>query len=161
GTSCVATTAQDNHEESDSGHQHVCDNANEIVLIPSLASGSSTTTSSSSTTGTTTTTISSSSSATTTSASCVSGQLTLAHSDEGRSDNSQIVLAPGQCITLTFSGTISFGESGNSLIPSTAAGQTYVVHVIASDNAEMKLGCTLPLSETSCTTITSDHGQYD
>jgi hypothetical protein len=84
--------------------------------------------------------------------SCRSGGMTLVNAGGGRSDddNNPLVLAPGQCITLTFSGTITFGQSGNALVPSTLPRQTYIVHVIASKGTEMRLSCTLPLSKTSC-----------
>ncbi|MHB1867737.1 MAG: hypothetical protein ACYCPP_02180 [Nitrososphaerales archaeon] len=159
---CASTTSslQDNH--GDSGYQPGCESRNEVVLVPSVTSGSttsssSTTTTSSSSTSTTTTATTTSSTST---ASCTSGQMTLVNADEGRSDNTnQLVIAPGQCITLTFSGTISFGQSGNALVPSTLAGQTYTVHVIASNGAETKLNCTLPLSKTSCMVTPANAGQ--
>jgi hypothetical protein len=160
--SCVTTTTssqQDNH--GDSGHQHGCENPNEVVFIPSVTAVSSTTSTSSSTSSTS----SSSTTTSTTTASCTPGQLTLVNSGDMGSnnnnqgnDNSHLVLAPGQCITLTFAGTISFGQSGNVLVPSTLAGQTYTVHVIASNSAEMKLSCTLPVSKTSCTVVSNQNG---
>ncbi|MDG6996576.1 MAG: hypothetical protein JRN52_11700 [Nitrososphaerota archaeon] len=73
----------------------------------------------------------------------------------------QLVISPGQCITLTFSGIISFGHNGGAIVPSTANGQTYTLHVIASNNAEMKLNCTLPLSANSCTVVSNNNGNKE
>ena len=63
------------------------------------------------------------------------------------------VLAPGQCIDLTFTGPLTFGESSITIVPSTAAGQTYVLGVLASSDAIM-MSCTLPVTATSCTEVT-------
>ncbi|MDG6908280.1 MAG: hypothetical protein JRN20_21120, partial [Nitrososphaerota archaeon] len=146
-SSSTSTSTSSNfgyHDQQDFRH---CYTPNEVVFVPVSSSSTATTTSSTSST----------SSTTTTSNSCVSGQLSLvnmAGSEDGEYGNS-LVVSPGQCMTLTFSGVVSFGHSGNALVPSTAAGQNYTVHVIASNGAEMKLSCTLPVSGSSCTATSS------
>ncbi len=130
------------HGKSDSAH--TCDQHNEIVFSPLI------TMTSSSTTPVSTTTTS------TAHVSCSTGGLTLA-SGEGDDQDGQhgLTIAPGQCLDLTFTGSIVFGQSG-PITPSTEAGQLYIVHIIASNDAQMKLGCTLPLSATSCSTVTGE-----
>ena len=61
-----------------------------------------------------------------------------------------LTLAPGQCVNLTFSGTITFGDSSITLVPSTQSGQTYQVNIIASNGGNLQLDCTLPLGTGSC-----------
>jgi hypothetical protein len=41
-------------------------------------------------------------------------------------------------------------QSSVAVVPNTAAGQTYTLHVIASDSAQTTMDCTLPLTATSC-----------
>lgn len=84
------------------------------------------------------------------SSSCASGQLALVNEDTNDSEDMGLTLKPGQCVDLTFTGPISFGDSQLILIPSTSPGQTYSVHIIASDGANVELGCVLPLGPDSC-----------
>jgi hypothetical protein len=112
---------------------------NEVVFAPVVPASSTTTTSSHSTT-------------TTTSAACASGQMNLVSSEGGDQDhNGGFVLEAGQCVNFAFSGKITFGNQNNVLIPSTANGQKYEVHVMGSRGAELQLNCVLPLGANSCT----------
>jgi hypothetical protein len=110
---------------------------NEVVFVPVAP--------------TTSTTISNTTTTATTSAACTSAQMKLVNGDsEGEGNDRGFALNAGQCINLTFTGTITFGESANVLVPSTAAGQSYDVHIIASSGANLELSCVLPLGATSC-----------
>lgn len=111
---------------------------NEVVFVPVVPTAS-------------TTTSSQSTSSTATSAACTSGQMSLVNGGGGNQDHDRgFVLQAGQCVNFAFSGEITFGESGNVLTPSTANGETYEVHVIGSEGANLQLACTLPLGATSC-----------
>jgi hypothetical protein len=61
-----------------------------------------------------------------------------------------LTLSPGECVNLTFTGIISFGGSSIVLIPSTLAGQSYQVGIVASRGGNIRLECTLPLGKGSC-----------
>ncbi|MHB2037051.1 MAG: hypothetical protein ACYCPW_09975 [Nitrososphaerales archaeon] len=171
--SCVSTSTtstststtsgtQDNLGDSVHQDQHDCQSQNQVVFVPSVTSTSTTSTSTSATTTTTAiTTTTQTSSSSTSSAACTTGNLALVNSAEGGNGHNHLVIAPGQCITLTFSGTISDGESGNVLVPSTLSGQTYNIHLIASNNAESMLTCMPPFSQTSCTATSNQGGKGD
>jgi len=89
----------------------------------------------SSTSATTTTTSTSTSS-------CETGQLSLlSRSFGGRFGG--LVLSPGQCIDLTYTGTISFGDTGLTIVPTTTAGTVYHVVIMATNGANLGLECTL------------------
>jgi hypothetical protein len=90
--------------------------------------------------------------------SCVPVSMNLVNGDGTENGDHALTLAAGQCVSLTFTGTISFGESHFTLVPSTASGQVYDVHVIASEGANSALSCTLPITSTSCSAI---HDQHD
>ncbi len=95
------------------------------------------------------------------SSSCETGTMGLSFGGVGEhSDNSSnhLQLSPDQCVVLTFSGTISYGNQAFVVVPSTASGQQYMVHVIATDNAQIMLNCTLPVTSTSCTPL-NNHDQ--
>jgi len=64
------------------------------------------------------------------------------------------VLGAGQCVDLTFSGPITFtsGQYSITIVPSTAAGQTYVLGALGSSEAVM-MSCKLPVTSTSCTEV--------
>ena len=62
----------------------------------------------------------------------------------------RMTLAAGQCVELTFIGELSFGNAPFVLVPSTAAGQNYILHVIASNGANQLVNCVLPLGPDSC-----------
>lgn len=85
--------------------------------------------------------------------SCVSLKMQLINGDPAESGDHGLSLAKGQCVDLTFSGKISFGEANFVLVPSTASGQVYGLHVIASEGANLELSCTLPVTPTSCSVI--------
>jgi hypothetical protein len=123
----------------------MCGQHNEVVFSPVIP-------------GATTSSTTSTTSKTTTSApaTCSAGELALV-SDQGDDDgnNGGLVIAPGQCLNLTFTGVIAFGHSA-PMVPSTEPGQVYTVHVIASNNAEMMLGCTLSPKAISCMTATDN-----
>jgi hypothetical protein len=99
-------------------------------------------------------------SSTATSTTCASGQMNLISGDgENQGHDRGYVLQAGQCVNFAFTGKITFGESGNVLVPSAANGQTYEVHVIGSEGANLQLTCTLPLGATSCKV--DKHGWFD
>jgi hypothetical protein len=68
-----------------------------------------------------------------------------------------LTLGKGQCVDLTFTGMISSGESNETLVPSTAAGEVYTVHIVASNGANLDLACTLPVGPTSCEVEHQEH----
>ena len=121
-----------------------CGGMGGIIFVPLM--GQRTTASTTTTSATTTTTVSAKT--------CSAGQMAPVNGDQkpdGRGDGN--VLAPGQCVDLTFTGPITLGESSITIIPTTTAGQTYIVGVLASD-ASVMMSCTLPLTSTSCTEVT-------
>jgi hypothetical protein len=86
----------------------------------------------------------------TSSTACGSGELALlSRQFGGRFDG--FSLSPGQCIDLTFSGLISFGDVGVTIVPTTTAGTMYHVYVMATNGASLGLMCTLG-TPISCTT---------
>jgi len=112
----------------------------EVVFVPVAPSTSTTATSSTS------------SSTHTASAACIAGQMSLVNGmDDG--DQRGLTLQAGKCVQLTFTGQISFGRASFDLVPSTSAGQVYVLHVIASNGANELVSCTLPLGANSCKAI--------
>lgn len=159
--SCTTNTATDHGNSHDQGQgradggcgDHGPNGHSQLVFVPITA------TSSGSTSTTTSTTSAASSSSTTTSSSsstsnaCGTGQMTTVYGDGG-DHNPQLTLNPGECIDLTFTGTITIGNSPITVTPSTSSGQTYGLHVIATNNAEATLSCVLPLTPTSCTAAT-------
>lgn len=88
--------------------------------------------------------------------SCVSLKMELVNGDLVQSGDHGLTLGKGQCVTLTFSGEISFGYSHFVLVPSTSPGQTYGVHVIASEGANSALTCSYPVTSDSCNTVRTD-----
>jgi len=100
--------------------------------------------------------------ATTTVSGCAPRHMTLVNGPDVRSDLiNPIVMNPGQCLTFSFSGAISFGDSGNHiLVPSTESGQKYIVHVVATNGAEIKIRCTLQESSSAnCAIDHDDNGE--
>jgi len=135
-----------NKQDNNHGMCELPGHMNEVVFVPVSPTTSSTTSKSTSTSTTTTTS--------TASAACSSGQLKLVNGVGGtEGTNKGFTLQAGQCVSFTFTGVITFGESANVILPSTAAGQTYDVNVIASNGANIDLACTLPLSATSCKAV--------
>jgi hypothetical protein len=131
-----------------------------LILVPHMAQP---------TTTATTSTTSSSSSASTTSTStttasaktCSAGKMAPVYGDQkpGDEDNGNVnVLGAGQCVDLTFTGPITFGQSTVTIIPSTAAGQTYVLGVLGSSEATI-MSCKLPVTSTSCTEVVHAEGK--
>jgi hypothetical protein len=103
-------------------------------------------------------TTSSSTSTSASSTGCATGQMVLSNGLGPERDQAALSVSPGQCVTLTFIGTIVFGHTNMVLIPSTAAGQTYYLAVAASNGGQAILSCTLPLSPTSCTPFNAKGG---
>ncbi len=95
---------------------------------------------------------STSTSTTTTIANCTAGQMSLVNG-EMDFEHRGLTLSAGQCVRFTFVGEISFGMSHFYLIPSTSAGQTYILHPIASNGANEAFSCVLPLGSNSCTAL--------
>lgn len=85
--------------------------------------------------------------------SCVALKMQLVNGGSTENGNHGLTLAKGQCVDLTFSGKISFGDAKFVLVPSTASGQVYGVHVIASEGANLELSCKLPITSTSCSVV--------
>jgi len=143
-----------NQGQGKGSSEHSCNGHNEVVFSPVVPTTTTSTTTSNS--FSTTTTTSATSRTSTTAATCSSGKLTLnSGNGEDEGDQGGLAIAPGQCLDLTFSGSIAFGQSA-PITPSTQAGQSYIVHVIASNNGEMMLGCTLPLTARSCTAVNGE-----
>jgi hypothetical protein len=86
----------------------------------------------------------------TTSSSCGSGQLSLLSRNFGGGFGG-LALSPGQCVDLTYTGTISFGDTGTTIVPTTSAGAVYHVSVMATNGASLGLTCVLG-NPISCTT---------
>lgn len=130
------------HTKTSTGDEHCLlpMHMNEIVFVPLAPSASTSTTTSTSTSTSTTQT---------SSASCTPGQMSLVNM-MGDSDHRGLTLNAGQCVILTFVGKLSFGESNLVIVPSTSAGQVYVLHVIGSNGANQEVSCTLPLGANSC-----------
>ena len=106
---------------------------NILAFVPVLPASTSTTTTAS----------------TTSTSSCGSGQLSLlSRSFGGRFGG--LALSPGQCVDLTYTGTITFGDSGITIVPTTTAGTVYHVYVMATNGANLGLMCTLG-TPISCT----------
>ena len=84
---------------------------------------------------------------------CVALRMSLVSYSMEQDGGHGLTLTKGQCGTLTFSGEIAFGNANFVLVPSTAAGQTYGVHVIASAGANNQLTCQLPLTSSSCSAV--------
>jgi len=140
---------QGNHGMGNGHSRYMCGQHNEVVFSPVIpATASSTTSSVSSVTSTSAP------------AKCSAGQLTLVggQGDEDY-DGGSLTIAPGQCVNLTFTGIIAFGHSA-PVVPSTEAGQVYTVHVIASNNAEVMMGCTLSTRAISCSAFTGNENTY-
>jgi len=130
----TTTTTHGSPTRTETETHHSCklpEHMNEVVFVPVAAASSTTSTT------------------TATSAACAPAQMKLVNGEEG-GDHQGFALQAGQCVIFTFSGVITFGESSNVLIPSTATGQTYDVHVIASSGANLQLTCVLPLGALSC-----------
>ena len=155
GTTTTTTGSDGQDSFPGMGSDHMCgpqDHMNEVVFMP-VAPSTSTATSS-----TTSTTSASTASTSTTTASCSTGTMSLASQGDGQFG---LQLGPGQCIQLTFTGQLAFGHSPLVLTPSTLKSQTFVVHVVASNGAEVRMSCTLPLGATSCSVISPGNGQGD
>ncbi|MDG7008062.1 MAG: hypothetical protein JRN06_07435 [Nitrososphaerota archaeon] len=147
GSACQSFGDSRGQQGTDEGNDHggyqpnqcaIPEHMNEVVFVP-VSTGATTSTTTTSTTSTA-------------SASCATGQLRLVSGDD-QEDSRGYNLGAGQCVMLTFTGPISFGSSSSVLVPSTLAGQAYVLHVIASNGANQQVGCTLPLGTGSCTTL--------
>jgi trimeric autotransporter adhesin len=137
------------------GHGHGNSQAgNELVFMPVAPASTTTSSSSSSINSTTSSSSSSSTSSSSTTATvgpCTAVNMTLPSGDNGQDGHGGLTLSPGQCVTLTFTGVISFSQSQITVVPNTAPGQTYALHIIASRSAETMMSCVLPLTKTSCT----------
>ena len=84
---------------------------------------------------------------------CVALRMDLVNGNQAENGGHGLTLAKGQCVSLTFVGQISFGESKFILVPSTSSGQVYEVHVVASDGASLQLSCQLPMTASSCNVV--------
>lgn len=134
-----------------------CEHPDQVVFVPLNTSSSQ---AASTTTSTTTTSTASASSA-----KCQVFNMSVVNGEDGK-DNSQgdenqqssgILIQPHECVELVFKGVISFGSSNLTLVPSLATGSTYTIHIIASNSAEQKLECTVPVGPASCKPVTSDN----
>lgn len=93
---------------------------------------------------------------TVTGTSCVPLKMVLVNGQMAESGDHGLTLTKGQCVSLTFSGQISFGESKLVLVPSTSPGQVYGVHIVASEGSNLELSCSLPLAPHSCSIVHED-----
>ncbi len=84
--------------------------------------------------------------------------MALANIGYGGSGNNELAIAPGQCVTLTFAGTISLGPPSNVIVPSTLAGQKYTVQVITFNGPQTN-PCMQPFSQMGCQGNSGDNGQ--
>jgi hypothetical protein len=137
---------------TDNGHENGPQGGNELVFVPVTPASTSTSTSSTSSMSSISTSSSTSaSSSTMTAGTCTTVTMAPAWGGNSHEGDRGLTMTPGQCLTLTYTGAISFGNSQITIVPNTAPGQTYSLHVIASDSAETMMTCVLPLTETSCT----------
>lgn len=109
-----------------------CVNRDSIAFVP-VSPSTTTSTSKTTTSATTSTTTTTTSSTATT---CSTGTMTLGNAPNAWSPKSELTLAAGQCITLTFSGTITtgpisiFGQHGvDVLVPTSTNPQEYTVQL--------------------------------
>jgi hypothetical protein len=111
----------------------MADHWNVLAFVPVLPASASTATTTSSTSAST----------------CGSGQLSLLSRMLGGGFGG-LALSPGQCVDLTYTGTISFADTGITIVPTTTAGTVYHVFVMATNGANIGLSCTLGTT-ISCT----------
>jgi hypothetical protein len=135
-TTTTTTSTNTTEEFQSQYHCEIPDHTDQVVFVP-VTQGTSNTT----TTTTTTATVSQS---------CADGQMALVNGQSEDGHGMGLTLSPGQCVELTFTGQLSFGDSGFVLVPSTASGQIFGVHIIASNGANEQLVCSLPLGTGSC-----------
>jgi hypothetical protein len=136
---CSSNGKSDKHwsNTNDSSCNHH-DHPSEAVFAPVVQNGATTTTTTTSTT-------------TNGQGSCINIRMQQVSGDtENDNQDGGLTLNPGQCVNLTFSGIITFGDSSHVLIPSSSTGSSYTVHIIASNGANLKLDCTLPLGTNAC-----------
>jgi hypothetical protein len=130
-TTTATTTSTSTGTNTNTVESRQCENSDGVTFVPS----------GSSVTGTV----------------CVSMAMNLVtggHSDHGEHEDHGLTLTKGQCVDLTFTGKITFGSS--TLVPNTASGQMYEVHVAASEGANLELSCQLPITSTSCSAVQHD-----
>ena len=84
---------------------------------------------------------------------CVSLKMQLVTGNVGDNGSHGLTLGPGQCVDLTYVGALAFGHSAFVLVPSTASGQVYVIHIIASEGSNIQLSCSIPVNSASCNAI--------
>jgi len=118
----------------------------QIVFLPVLPPTPTTTTSTTSTSSSSTTT--STTSTTTVSQSCSTGAMNLADRSHEDRHYGGLTMNPGQCLELTFTGKLSFGDF--VIVPSTAPGQNYTLHIFASNGADEQQGCTMAQGHDNC-----------
>ena len=145
------TSDSNTNQTSNSNACELPTHMDELVFVPVMPSSATTTT----------TTTTSTSTSTTTSSSCATGQLSLSNGEGEDSAFHQLALGPGQCVRLTFTGELTFGEANFTLVPSTASGQVYILHVIASNGANQLVSCALPLGTASCTVQNQQQDSQD
>jgi len=163
-TTYTYSTSKDsgNHDgQHDDGQTNsvYCKGMGGLVLVPLMAPTTATTSASSSTSSSSSATTTKTSTTTSTTSApaktCSASKMAPVYGDQKTSDeNGGNVLAAGQCVDLTFTGPITFtyGHYSITIIPSTAAGQTYVLGVLGSSEAVM-MSCKLPVTSTSCTEV--------
>jgi hypothetical protein len=120
----------------------------EVVFVPLTPSSTTTTSTSTSSTHSST-------------QSCSTGLMGLVSGADVDFDYRGLTLSAGQCMILTFTGKLSFGNSNFVLIPSTSNGQVYVLHIVGSNGANQLVGCTLPLGKSSCQPMQPQRDAWD
>jgi len=141
-----STTTTQTGSSTTAQHCDLPDHDEEVVFFPVIPATSTTTTPTTSTSSHSTTTTTTSTA--TVSQTCSTGAMSLADGNREERNDGGLNLNPGQCIDLTFTGKISFGDF--VFVPSTAVGQTYMLHIFASNGADEEHGCTMAQGHDSC-----------
>ncbi len=137
----VSTTTTTTQTSNTGQHCEEPDHGEQVLFMPVITASSTTTTTTTSSSSTTTTT--------NTAQTCSTGALSLAHGDDKEDGHEGgLSLGPGQCVELTFTGKITFGQ--NTFVPQTGAGQTYTLHIFASNGADEEHGCAMSQGHDSC-----------
>ena len=94
---------------------------------------------------------------------CAPRHMTFSNDLDGRNNVqiTPIVMNQAQCLNFEYSSSLTLGGGSHShiIVPSTQTGAKYVVHVVATNGAELKLKCTL--HGTTAPTCSPDHDDND
>jgi hypothetical protein len=142
------STTTSTHTGSSTTGQHcdLPDHDEQVVFVPVIPATSTTTTTTTSTSPSSSTTTTTSTA--TVSQTCSTGTMSLANGNKEESHGGGLTLNPGQCVELTFTGKLSFGTF--TVVPITGSGQTYTLHIFASNGANEQQGCAMSQGHDSC-----------